>query len=78
MLGLESYGHCSVSSLSPGRPNNAASRIARDFAGSRLLLTRRTNLLSCDMVGADHVAPKLDLALEQCARGLRRFLILRV
>ena len=30
------------------------------------------------MVGADHVAPKLDLALKQCTRGLRRFLIIRI
>src|SRR6516225_7716911 len=33
------------------------------------------NLLSRDVVGADHVAPKLDLALEQCACGLGRFLL---
>src|SRR6516165_11649221 len=37
-----------------------------------------TNLLSCDMIGADYVAPKFDLALEQCTRGLGRFLILLV
>ena len=30
------------------------------------------------MVGADHIAPELDLALEQGARSLRRFLILRI
>src|SRR5437660_12644322 len=31
-----------------------------------------------DVVGADHVAPQLDLALEQRARGLGRFLLGRV
>src|ERR1019366_698448 len=35
---------------------------------------RRGSLLTRDVVGADHVAPELNLALEQRVRGLRRFL----
>src|SRR6516165_6279532 len=37
-----------------------------------------TDLLSRDMVGADHVAPELDLTLEQRGRGFGRFLFGRV
>jgi hypothetical protein len=35
---------------------------------------RLGSLLSRDVVGADHIAPELDLALEQRARGFRRSL----
>jgi hypothetical protein len=36
------------------------------------------SLLRGDMIGADHVAPQLDLTLEQRTRGFRAFLVLRV
>src|SRR5690349_6630802 len=33
------------------------------------------SLLRRDVVGADHIAPELELALEQRARGFRRLLV---
>src|SRR5262245_12341071 len=36
---------------------------------------RRGSLLSRDVVGADHVAPELELALKQRARHFRRLLV---
>ena len=41
----------------------------------RIALLRAANLLGEDMVGADHVAPALDLALEQGGRGFGRLLV---
>src|SRR5215472_9377312 len=37
----------------------------------RLRGTGQVPLLRCDVVGADHLAPELELALEQCAGGFR-------
>src|SRR5215472_2707188 len=42
----------------------------------RLRGIRRLALLRRDIVGADHLAPELELALEQRARGFRRLLVL--
>src|SRR6516225_3808458 len=39
---------------------------------------KKGGLLCRDIVGADHVAPKLDLALEQCTRGRGRQLVWRI
>jgi hypothetical protein len=36
------------------------------------------DLLRRNMIGADHIAPKLDLPLEQSIRRFGRFLVLRV
>src|SRR6516162_11748159 len=41
----------------------------------RLRSHRRLALLHRDVVGADHLAPELELALEQRARGFRRLLV---
>src|SRR5215813_11979100 len=41
----------------------------------RLRGTGQVPLLRCDVVGADHLAPELELALEQCAGGFRRLLV---
>src|SRR6516164_10541246 len=38
----------------------------------------RSSLLRGDMIGADHVAPQFDLALEQSLCGLGALLVLRV
>ena len=42
------------------------------------MVTMRVKLLNSDMVGADNIAPKRDLAFQQRTRSFGRFLVLRV
>src|SRR4029453_15430605 len=63
-------GGGSGASLSRAR---APSRRASDRLSAPL--GARCSLLRRDVVGADHLAPELELALEQGARGFRRLLV---
>jgi diaminopimelate decarboxylase len=49
-------------------------KVARAAPGWIKRPAESTDLLGRDIVGADHVAPELDLALEQRGRGFGRFL----
>src|SRR5262245_20621747 len=51
-------------------------RIRLSYARWSELRSRRLALLPRDVIGADHLAPELELALEQRARGFRRLLLL--
>src|SRR5262249_36943973 len=59
------------------RQRGAGRRSAMAILHSRFVQTNPTHALRRDMVGADDVAPKLDLAVKQCTRGLGRFLFRR-
>src|SRR3974377_1424729 len=53
--------------------------VPRSISSPPLPENRKTALLSRhDVVGADYIAPALDLALQQSTRGLGRFFIRRV
>ena len=62
-----SNGHCGEDfGLSNSHRGNGAVNASADSEHriQRIALLLTTNLLNRDMVGADHVAPALDLALE--------------